>query len=94
MFDFSAFIEFLRSFDTRREEEIFLSLDTWSCTEEESYLILSHCIDISVDSIMRLPRDNTPWRHEDTSESYKNDEKFTHFAVFFGNFNILSSNIF
>ena len=78
MFDFSALIEFLRGFDTRREEEIFLSLYARSCPEEESYLIFSHRIDIPVDSIMRLPRDNTPWHHEDTSENYKYDEKFTH----------------
>lgn len=28
---------------------------------------------------MCLPRDNTPWCHEDTPENYKDDEKFTHF---------------
>jgi hypothetical protein len=78
MFDLPAFIELFGSFDTRREKEIFLSLDTWGCAEEEPYLIFSHRIDIPVDSIMRLPRDNTPWHHEDTPDNYKDDEKFAH----------------
>lgn len=68
MFDLPAFVEFLRSFDTSCEEEILLSLYTRRRPEEKSDLIFSEIINIPIDSIMCLPRDNNPWYHEYTSE--------------------------
>jgi len=79
MFDFPSFVELFCGFDTSREEEIFLSLYTWSCPKEEAYFIFSHLFYISVDSVMRLPGDNSPWCHEDNTESCDDDKEFTHF---------------
>jgi hypothetical protein len=75
----SSLIELLRSFDTSREVEILLSLNSRTRPEEESDLMRRYEIDIPIDSSMCLPPYHSPRECEEEYHDKSRGEEFTHF---------------
>ena len=76
MTDFTSLIESLRRFYTRRKEDIIHSIYARRSPEKESYLIDWDEISISIDTIFRRPRYDTPGKSKDESRNEDEKKKF------------------
>lgn len=72
-----AFKELFGSLYTCAKKEI-RAIYPWRCPEKESNLPLGDSIDISIDPIVRLKSDDSPWKHQYEEEHQEVFDKFTH----------------